>query len=616
MFGKKKSKGTKADVRNVKAGFAVYTGYIPELSLFSATDGRWFKVYKVSYEGFHPSIVHDLLDYDGFHMQLICEKDVVLLVASTEADTPEDAVVAFSRLEGSLPHKAISAEEWFEYMSQRLRNEPFAGLPDPKKRKETAISKIQPYNVKASQTEMEISGKVSRTVLLIGYPSALDGSFASEMLCISKDITLCVHSDRIDVEQCLLGLDYTKDIRPARRDAMRMRLERARECGESLFDICVLVNFCGDPDSVEQDMKKFRSLCEKYFINYSALDFQQEMAFKSTLPLLNNQVRYNRVLGQDFLTALMPWSELSARKKSVSYGIDPAFGEVLYDRRVGGEYGLILASDHRWAMARAAQEIEAYRADGDLMKFYVLADEDADLSVFGEWAETDETNYHNMAVAHASAALQEKFLTRWAETYLSTNGQLMKKHRDMISKAAKGIQGDKLDDRLSSFTAGFGENEKRVLGAHPFPMTVPVITKDCGHTLFVQAKGNRLEREIGYSLAFEKADGKVQVYSVNTELLLFQGEPAFGEGQYTLLTATPRQTYEHPYMKDLLADFPFALIGEHRVADKLDLCGHMMLTKKQRAWISTPANGSVLIAQHGTYLLTNRKEDIVNGCEA
>ena len=245
-----------------------------------------------------------------------------------------------------------------------------------------------------------------------------------------------------------------------------------------IYNVCAFVAIDGLPGEVEETFRAVKHFCGKYLISVSELDYQQADAWRSALPLMKNRIRYHRVLTGDNLKALLPWSELERCKRTVCYGTDVISGQVFYDRRIHRENGFILAGDSGWALEQAVKEMEAYRLAPMLQneRVSILADESTDLTVFGQ----GRTRQIEISCEEAPPWLLKGMIARWAVGGLSTNGRTMKKHIDMVIKAAEGlgersrgtagerISGEDKDGVVEAFLYRMGEQERRALLLKPF----------------------------------------------------------------------------------------------------------------------------------------------------
>ncbi len=240
--------------------FVTYGGYIPELDMV-LNDGYYFKTYvldEINTKGmFHEMALHDktmedeestssklekyqlektleesflkpVFHYPGLKIQMIASGKHIYGIFGIKAERPEKALEQFTLFEQGFPYPAVTCEEWFSIMADLLRLEPYCGMPQGKKeRKSTAISLIQPYDVKIRQKDMVISGRTVKTLILMGYPSKLFPAFATELLEIADNLTLVLFAEQINPVKCLDGVNLSQDIRPARKEAMKDFLKQA-----------------------------------------------------------------------------------------------------------------------------------------------------------------------------------------------------------------------------------------------------------------------------------------------------------------------------------------------------------------------------------------------------
>jgi len=634
MAGNKKKQKQKIKGHKVERKFITYGGYIPELDMMVSEDGYYFKMYlagdmemQETEMGSAQEKQEGIMDMPaGFKLQLIAGRSRIYILMGTTADRPEEAEEKFRELEEHCPYRSAACEEWFGLMSERLLFEPLMELPEENKgnrgkKNVPMINRIQPYNVKKGQKEMELSGRTVKTVLLMGYPSKLFGAFATELLGIADNLVLIVYAEEVDSRRCLDGVNLSGDIRPARKSAMKGFLEETIKNKAHIYNTCALVAIDGLSGEVEETFLAVKSFCEKYLLSVSELDYQQADAWRSVLPLLKNRIRYHRVLTEDNLKALFPWSELKQCKRTVCYGTDVVSGQVFYDRRIHGENGFILASELSWALGQAVKEIEAYTAvpAAEREKISILADGNTDLAVLGQGM----TKQIEVDCEAIPLWLLKTLIARWAISGLSTNGKTMKKHMDMVWKAAENIDETEggtakegHDEIVERSLSQMGEQERRALALKPFisAYQFQVTETKYGEVYQVMEKG--VQAEIGYALMFWKLHGIV--YSLNSELLAWNFMPMcrlHNDTMYTFLTKDNRTLYESRNFASLFREVPFLLLGEHEIFEKLRLSEAVGLDKEQRNWISEPAKGAVLMTKLAAYQLVKECEEQEKGKE-
>ena len=101
------------------------------------------------------------------------------------AGNPEEAAEKFRELEQTGLHHALTCGEWFGLMAGLLGHGTFPGLPEEEEgrkkwgRKPAAIRLVQPFRVKIRQKELEISGHVVKTMVLLGCHTGMFPAFAT-----------------------------------------------------------------------------------------------------------------------------------------------------------------------------------------------------------------------------------------------------------------------------------------------------------------------------------------------------------------------------------------------------------------------------------------------------
>ncbi len=562
----------RTDGKRAARRFVTYGGYIPELDMV-LNDGRYFKAYGMGMAA-GGRVPTGVLGHPGFRIQMIATRDQVLGLFGVVAGNPEAAEERFRELEHTCPYRALTCGEWFRQMAGRLGHGEFPGLPEgnreekgQKRRNPAAIRFIQPYQVKVRQKELEISGSVVRTMILLGCAAGMFPAFATELLRTVRNVTLAVFAEELDRGKCLEGLELSGSIPHVRRAVMKDFLERAVEEGTRLYNTCALVSVRGLSGEVEDGIRVLEAFCRKYRVRVSGLDYQQADACRSVLPLMKNHIRYNRVLTENTLEALLPWSVLEQCRKHVYYGDDVVSGRVEYDRRIQRENGMILAGDPDWAGEQAGKEMLYFAASpgtpGETVS--ILAGKDTDISVFG-----------------GSGEKQFRFGGSGDMALSSGSG-------GNVKPAADG--GAVPEYRCRSLSTAYG--------------TVYQVLED----------GER--EKAAYATLFKRLHGTV--YSLNSEYLVGRQDDVdvcrlHEDTLYTFLSRDNRTFYGSREFAGFLEVCPFLLAGEHRIFEKLELAGAAGFDRRQREWISEPAQGAVLKTKLVSYRLEkesmeqNRKE--------
>lgn len=606
MFKKGQKSGKK-----VAKNFFSYGGYVPSLDLFKNSDGRYFRVYTAALDAFDAEKIKAVFPETGYRVQVLANRDKTYILIGVKADIPEDAVKKLERYDSVDWLSRASADVWFQEMATRLTGTDFVGFPDEKKEKrKKAIDSVMPYNVSVQQTELSLSGKTIRTILLMSYPSKIYAAFATELLNISDKITVSLHVTHVDTELCLEGLKFADDIREKRKEIMRDFLHDAEKNGTGLYQVAYLVSITGEGDETEQIFKRVTDFCKRYLTGHSELDFQQKEAFLSTLPLLQNKISYNTVLTEDNVLGLCPWSKLKERQNGVLYGEDTLIGEARYNRFIEGapESGCILSSKREVLMNAVVQELTYLVGIGK--KSFMVIDDSWD-EFKDEAKEEFIPNKDFICCPNlADPELYRQMVMHWARNCVLTNGKVGRGKVEAIRQTAMAIEPS--SNFLSDFTEAITDASlKSACKTRPFPEKIAVehyTGKDSGIEVFA-VKGTQLEKELAYSYILSKCKGIV--YALDMELLATKDTDLLQMCDDTIYTFSSTKldvVYRSKMAQKVIERCKFVLLGEHKTIHRIGLIDTLTdsglhLSKKEQNWITEPARGSVLITGLTSYLL-------------
>lgn len=610
MFGKKKKDST--TVRKVDKTFITYDGYVDGLDMFKKGD-KFHRIYELSLPEYSDDFVKEILDD---YTQLLFKGNKAYVIYSVKASIPEEALEKFTTIEEGKPLRLLPILEWFSLMAG------FTGVEAPEAlaagKKANTMELIQPYNIKNSQTSIEMSDRIVKVMLLTGFPSKIFPGFMSELVRLSDKITVSIHAEKMDIDKCLYGLDASKDIRQMRLSVMKDFLTNTKRKGNNIYDTSVYLMIEDDAEKIEETSKVLHAFLDKYLTSVSDLDYQQRDGFLSALPMGTNKVQYARVFTEDDLRALIPVSKLRDAqndKSAVSYGTDLIQGDITYSRLLAKENGAILSTDAKWCVEKALEEMKEYKKNVDY--YIVLADEDTDTSMFVP--DGLKESEQMLDLNDADDFTKQALVGRWAYESIQVNGLTSIRGLNDITKALPFAKGEHyLDDFLSALT---DDNVKRSLNTRQCPTKFYYKAYESDNVGVIKATGkNKLERTMAYTIMFNMIPS-CMLYSLNSEMMVSKF-PQFeirDEVTYTLLIGEskvpkflndgPTGNVDHVYddvtFKRYIGSSPYLLIGEHKVAEKLKLCNANPLSKEQKSWISEPARGYLLITKEASYMMKN-----------
>lgn len=597
----------KEKVRKIDNKFISYSGYVPELNMF-CMDGLYFKMYEPLFDSYDTGSIRDIMSSinEGFRMQIIHHEGKIRILFGKEAESFDEATQLFPETNEVL--RECSHEEWFCFMAERLIfDNSIPELPLNKrgkpKRKATMLGQIMPYNVKSSQKTMDISGQMTKTVILTRYPGELFPAFTTELLSLSPKITVSLHVEPMDAELCLQGISLASGQRVARKETMKYYLENMIKKDEKLYNVCYLISLSGLPGDIEDLYQKLLKFCDRYLIGLSELDFQQMNAFKSTLPLMKNRIAYNRVISKANLEALLPWSELKDTKQAVLYGEDTVCGAIHYNRLVHSESGCILSSDYIWSIGQVKKEISGHILFNPSVKeeINIIVRNDFDVKKhFGDNANREKSIKISLSDV-LSPELYKSAVILWALRIRSVNDHITRPDYLDIMKAADIPSGG---DFLEQFMSRLDEKHLRSLHVRPFKEEVSVEVWDSKFGTVYRVDEEGVFEELCYMGLLHKNKGLV--YSLHSELLSDNRVTMFMPSSdciYTLLSEDNKSFYNSKLFSDFIKKAPFLLIGGHVISEKLMVSTACGLTKEERAAISEPATKKLFFTSLANYEL-------------
>ena len=592
--------------RRYEKKYIAYDGYNEELRIF-CRNGLYFRLYRCRDIPFREEGIRELFAMDDFMYQVLCSGNGSFLLAGVRASDAGEAAEKLTAYESVTSEllEGQPCETWFSLMSQRLRFEEFPGFPElittkkgkirKKNRKETSVEKLQPYDLKKLQTRMEISGRETQTIILVNFPSAMFEAFATELIRLSDSITLSVFAEAIDKEKCLRGMEKLTDMRPARRETMRGFLEKHIRNGSGLYNTGILINITGTPEKVGEVYAKVVRYCRKYLIAVNQLDYQQSDGFLSTLPLMENRIRYHRVMDLENLRAFLPWSRLRDAEKTVCYGKNALGEEVWYDRYANRESGFIVSDDYKWCVEMAFRELELIIGKGTVSKDRVRI-------VSAGPGEGRAFTLDITDPGQSDIRILAEAVKNWAADVLTSSGRTFSRDINAVFLAAERAADEAPEDLegyFGRFLACLPGEERELFSGSTFKTVYSFSSEETGNGSRICVQEEGICKDIAYTLLMSQPEDGVTI-SLNSELLVMPYGYAFKMHPgtiYTFLSPDLRRFYEGRLLDELAEQCTFYLIGEHHIAEKLRLSGAVGLSKEQRGMISAPARANVVITE-------------------
>ncbi|HWH06926.1 MAG TPA: DUF87 domain-containing protein [Candidatus Paceibacterota bacterium] len=212
---------------------------------------------------------------------------------------------------------------------------------------------IAPAALKVGSRELEIGEKFSRSFYTISYPRFLSDSWFTPIINLSKqlDVAIFIHPLETGIvmrnfqkkvaevqsqiaEREEKGLVRDPMLDTAYRDLEDLR-DQLQQAQERLFEVGLYITIYGstkeDLDKIESEI---RGILDAKLVYTKPALFQQEQGFRSTLPLMSDELASHSKLNSSPLSSLFPFVSFDLTSdRGILYGINRHNASlVLFDR--------------------------------------------------------------------------------------------------------------------------------------------------------------------------------------------------------------------------------------------------------------------------------------------
>ncbi|MEK7505472.1 MAG: DUF87 domain-containing protein [Patescibacteria group bacterium] len=212
---------------------------------------------------------------------------------------------------------------------------------------------IAPSALKVSPKELNLGEKIARSFFVISYPRFLSDSWFSPIINLDKvfDVSIFIHPIETakilrqfqkkvaEVESQIAGREEKGLVRDPVLDTAYQDLETLRDslqqAQEKIFDVGVYITIYGDSaqevDKVETELK---SILESKLVYVKPALFQQEQAFRSVVPIGEDELSVHSKLNSSPLSSIFPFISFDLTSdRGILYGVNRHNSSlVLFDR--------------------------------------------------------------------------------------------------------------------------------------------------------------------------------------------------------------------------------------------------------------------------------------------
>lgn len=304
---------------------------------------------------------------------------VMYLTVCTECKSYEEARTKFSKLYGEIQNnfkrigsktKVLGLEERLEMLHDIFRpgeeGEFQFNINDIKKKCDSTKNLIAPDSFRFDKDYFTMGEKYGRVLFLKSLPATLNDKFLNELTELDRSSLISVYIKPIEMEKALKiikhqitgmegnKIEYQKrSLKNGYLEAfipyeLRNSLEEAKELlddvtnkNQKVFLVSLIVShFADSKEELNQDTEVLKSIASKNLCKLGNLNYQQEQAMKTVLPLGNNLLKVDRTLTTESTAVFMPFNcEELLQSNGMYYGINATSRNLLMFNRKNTKNG-------------------------------------------------------------------------------------------------------------------------------------------------------------------------------------------------------------------------------------------------------------------------------------
>ena len=212
---------------------------------------------------------------------------------------------------------------------------------------------IAPTALKVNSKDIELGGKIIRTLYVISYPRFLSQGWFDPVINLDKVLDVSIFIHPVDTAQALRkfqkkvaevqsqilerqqkGLVRDPKLDTAFQDLEDLR-DKLQQAQEKLFDIGVYITLYGNTrEELDKTEAEVRGLLDSKLVYLKPALFQQEQGLKSVIPTGTDQLAVHSKLNSSPLSSIFPFTSFDLTSDSgILYGINRHNASlILFDR--------------------------------------------------------------------------------------------------------------------------------------------------------------------------------------------------------------------------------------------------------------------------------------------
>lgn len=219
---------------------------------------------------------------------------------------------------------------------------------------------IAPSGMLVKNRDMEVGSSFTRSYYISNYPSWIKSTLLTELASLPANMLVSVYFDAIPQDEAIKmikrqgtnisanlleiqkkaaksGFDpslVSPDLQVAKEESSELMDEMTKDNGMLFTGNIVITIFASSLNELQRLEELLKAIAIKSLVFLKPLNFQQEEGFNSSLPLANNQLKIQRLMTNNTISSINPFSVREVHQKTgMYYGLNASSRNmILYDR--------------------------------------------------------------------------------------------------------------------------------------------------------------------------------------------------------------------------------------------------------------------------------------------
>lgn len=219
---------------------------------------------------------------------------------------------------------------------------------------------IAPSGMQVKNHDMEVGSSFTRSYYISNYPSWIKSTLLTELASLPSNMLVSVYFNAIPQDEAIKmikrqgtnisanlleiqkkaaksGFDpslVSPDLQVAKEESSELMNEMTKDNGMLFTGNIVITIFASSLDELQRLEELLKAVAIKSLVFLKPLNFQQEEGFNTSLPLANNQLKIQRLMTNNTISSITPFSVREVHQKTgMYYGLNAASRNmILYDR--------------------------------------------------------------------------------------------------------------------------------------------------------------------------------------------------------------------------------------------------------------------------------------------